>query len=380
MSDRVPAEVFPPGEFLREELEERGWSQVDLAEILGRGPQSISDIILGKRGITPDTAKGLALAFDTSAEYWLNLESSYRLSQVKEDDNVSRRARLYTVAPMKEMMRRSWIEPSDSLDVLEQGVLDFFECTSVDEGMRFWPYAARKSTPYQIVMPSQVAWLFRAKQMAQTMSVDAFSRENFNAVLGELHTLLQNEMDTRHVPRVLADAGIRFLIVEALPQTRIDGACFWLDSKSPVVVLSLRYDRVDYFWHTVMHELCHVRNEDGLKNYNDPLDTDIVGTQVISMTERPDFEKEADRFAVENLIPQEELQDFIARVSPLYSKIRLRGFADLRNIHPGIVVGQLQHNGEISYSANREMLVKVRDIISEHALTDGWGDSFAVTP
>lgn len=79
MKDRIPAEVFPPGQFLREELETRGWTQADLAEFMGRPLRSINEIINGKKGITAETAIGLGTVFGTSAEYWINLESAYRL-------------------------------------------------------------------------------------------------------------------------------------------------------------------------------------------------------------------------------------------------------------------------------------------------------------
>ena len=82
-TQRIPAEVFPPGEFIREEIEERGWTQEDLAEISGRSLRLVNEIIMGKRGITPETANGLAAAFGTSAQFWMNLESMYRLSQVR---------------------------------------------------------------------------------------------------------------------------------------------------------------------------------------------------------------------------------------------------------------------------------------------------------
>jgi hypothetical protein len=45
---REPKEVFPPGEFIREELEARGWTQSDLAKILGRPLQAINEIVNGK--------------------------------------------------------------------------------------------------------------------------------------------------------------------------------------------------------------------------------------------------------------------------------------------------------------------------------------------
>jgi HTH-type transcriptional regulator / antitoxin HigA len=59
-NDRVPAEVFLPGEFLRDELEARGWSQTEFAEIIGREPRVVNEIILAKRAITPETALDLS--------------------------------------------------------------------------------------------------------------------------------------------------------------------------------------------------------------------------------------------------------------------------------------------------------------------------------
>jgi HTH-type transcriptional regulator / antitoxin HigA len=81
MATRLPAEVFPPGEFVREELEARGWTQGDLAEILGRPLRLVNELIAGKKQITPETACGLAEAFGTDALYWMNLDSAYRLAK-----------------------------------------------------------------------------------------------------------------------------------------------------------------------------------------------------------------------------------------------------------------------------------------------------------
>jgi len=77
----------------------------------------------------------------------------------------------------------------------------------------------------------------------------------------------------------------------------------------------------------------------------------------------------------EKMFTKTDFDDFIARVRPLYSKKRIIGFANRINVHPGIVVGQLQHRDEIKYSQNREMLVKVRETLASAALTDGWGYS-----
>ena len=368
MSDRKIAEAFPPGDFMKEELEARGWSQLELAEIIGCHPKVVNDLILGRREISPQIAKALAQAFDTSAEYWANLESSYQLWRAGEVDNaIARRARLYGMAPIKEMVKRRWLEPSESVDVLEKRVKEFFRIKSLDAPVSF-PHAARRGMSE--ITASQTAWLFRARQLAHAVSAKPFSSQSFERGLRDLKTLLLSAAEARNVPRVLADAGIRFLVVEHLPQTRIDGVTFWLDTKSPVIAVSLRYDRIDWFWYTLAHELGHVERRDGLQRVV-TLDTDIVGEDAEPAID--DAERKAAAFATRFLLDQAKLEDFILRVRPLYSKQRIIAFAQTAGVHPGIVVGQLQFREEILWSSCRQMLERVRDTVIQSALTDGWG-------
>jgi HTH-type transcriptional regulator/antitoxin HigA len=85
MRIRRPAEVFPPGDYIREELEARGWTQMDLAKIIGRTQPAVNEMVTAKRGITPESALALAAAFGTSAEFWMNLETMYSLAHAEAD-------------------------------------------------------------------------------------------------------------------------------------------------------------------------------------------------------------------------------------------------------------------------------------------------------
>ena len=125
MNDGRPAETFPPGEFIRDELEARGWTQDDLAEVMGRNPRLVNEIITGKRSITPETAMGLGEALDTSSQYWLNLQSSFQLSQIgSQTEGIAKRSKLYEKAPVRLMVKRNWKESSSNIDVLEHRVCD----------------------------------------------------------------------------------------------------------------------------------------------------------------------------------------------------------------------------------------------------------------
>ena len=73
-----------PGDFLREELSERGVSQSQLAAHIGVKAGVINLICNGHRGISPDMAKKLAKAMGTSPELWMNLQVSYDLSRAAD--------------------------------------------------------------------------------------------------------------------------------------------------------------------------------------------------------------------------------------------------------------------------------------------------------
>ena len=368
MAERTIAEVFPPGEIIREELEARGWTQLDLADILARPPRLVNEIIGGKRGITPETAKALGEAFGTEPEFWMNLESSYQLHRAKAiDHSIGRRASLYAKAPVKEIIRRKWIEDSESIDVLEKRVEAF-----LSNQPAVWAYAARQSTDYGDANPAQKAWVLRVRHLATAAPITrTLSRSSLEAALLELTALKRDAEEVRHVPKILANAGIRFLIVEHLQHTKIDGVCLWLDQDSPVIALSMRYDRIDWFWHTLMHEMGHVLNKDGVRQPT--VDTNLVGSDAQPFEGKPPEEKKADEFAVNFLINQKELDNFIARVHPLYSHSKIVLFSNRIGVHPGIVVGQLHHRNKISWAHSRKMLEKVKEIIVASALTDGWG-------
>ena len=78
-STMKPHVVFPPGDLIKEELEARGWTQVQFAAILGRPFQVVNGILNGKREITPETALQLSAALGSSAEVWARMEAEYRL-------------------------------------------------------------------------------------------------------------------------------------------------------------------------------------------------------------------------------------------------------------------------------------------------------------
>jgi HTH-type transcriptional regulator/antitoxin HigA len=372
MPPRIPAEVFPPGEFIREELDARGWTQGDLAEIMDRPLQLVNELVAGKKQITPETAMGLAKAFgDDDALYWMNLDSIYRLAHTKPvDDSVGRRSKLYSLFPVRELMKRKWIEPSDNLDVVEHRVCRFYRIKNIDERPEF-AHAAKatqaEAVQYDERTDLQWAWLHRAKELAESAHSSPYSESNLRKALTKLRALLVAPEELRQVPKILSDAGVRFVIVEFLPGAKIDGAAFWINDV-PVIALSIRFDRVNNFWFVLRHEIEHILNRDGLVTIDVELTERIQGKGVL-----PPEEIRANIAAAEFSVPKSEMDSFITRVRPLYSEQRILLFAKRIGVHPGLVVGQLQHRDEVPYTHFHKHLVKIREIVTQTALTDGWG-------
>ena len=177
MLDMMPAEAFPPGDFLRDELEERGWTQSEFAGIIGRPVTLVNDIIKGKRGITPTTAIEIGAALGTSPMLWMNLDATYqlwKLSQTKpRPERIKTAARVREKYPIRDMIARRWIQPTEDPDVLELRVREFFQVDSLEEAPRL-AFAAKKGASlenYNDLSPIQLAWLFRVHHIAAATTV-----------------------------------------------------------------------------------------------------------------------------------------------------------------------------------------------------------------
>ncbi len=375
-------EVPHPGEFIRDELEARGWAQRDLAYILGVKEQAINPIMSGKRGISPDMAQSLSKALGISPEYFLNLQKAYELSIAREaDPAIERRAKLQSVFPIREMIKRGWFEDTQDISLLEAQVMRFFRTNALDQ-VPCLAHSAKKGGDYSETTPLQWAWLFRVKQIAEEIVVPAYSETGLKKVIGELEQFLVDPEEIRNVPRVLAEAGIRFVVVERLPKSNIDGVCFWLDGQSPVIGMTCRHDRIDNFWFVLRHEIEHLLNKDGQQ---DQLTYEMIDIDLDPEAEGlPDEEMRANRAASQFCADQNALDSFVIRKYPYMAERDTLGLARRLQRHPGLVVGQLQYKMAVQYKINKyswlaKHKVKIRHFLKGAATMDGWGDPVPVT-
>jgi HTH-type transcriptional regulator / antitoxin HigA len=352
-------EIPLPGMYIQEELDARGWSQRDLAFILGIEEPALNKIVKGKTGISFEMSKALAKAFDIDADFFANLQKDYDFSRAKEPDaSVELRATLQNAFPVREMIKRNWIG-SDNLEIQ---LSRFFRV-----GANEIAYAAKKTDSGAEATPLQWAWLHRVLQIADQMPSRAYSERALREALPRLRALMSEPEEARHVPRILMECGVRYVIVEGLSGGKIDGVCTWKEGR-PVIGMSIRYDRIDNFWFVLRHEIEHVLRKHG---QNGPVidaeimesaDDDLISTQ----------EKMANEAAADFCVPRAEMLSFIARKEPFFSERDVVGFARRVHVHPGIVVGQIQARTK-KWDFLRKHLVKIRHLLMPGAMVDGWG-------
>jgi HTH-type transcriptional regulator/antitoxin HigA len=365
-----------PGQLISALLKEKGWSQRVLAVVLDIDETGVNRLVSDKRPVDASMALALEELFGVPAEQFLGLQKSYDLAKARiaarPDPNRATRARLFGDLPIAEMIKRGWLNASDVRDVVnvERSLVEFFGVKTPEE-IAIPPHAAKKMMADTGPTLVQLAWLYRVKAIASEMLVARYSPGMVHAAIKKLSNLLSAAEEARKVPRLLTESGIRFVIVESLASAKIDGVCFWLNEESPVIGLSLRYDRIDNFWFVLRHELEHLLRLHGREN---PMpETELEGEKAGTGPNVPEEERIANEAAADFCVPKKMMDAFIARKAPFFAERDIFGFARTIHVHPGLIAGQLRHRTG-RYDRFRHHLVKIRSIIAPSAIVDGWGD------
>lgn len=260
---RMPAEVFPAGEYLSDELEARGWSQEDFAGIIGRPVQFVSEIITGKKEITPESATQIGAALGTSAETWLNLQARFRLWLLSQEptyaaagSRVASRARVASIIPLAALEKRGVIGPDEDPDQLLREVMRDFNMTSEDDGPRF-RMAAKRTNAHDGLTLTQHGWLWATQRALRGKTLSAYDESGLRQLADGLAQQMSEPRDLEGLPGRFAEVGVHLVFVEHLPGGKIDGASFMLDGH-PVIALSGRGKRFDKLFFALMHEIAHV--------------------------------------------------------------------------------------------------------------------------
>lgn len=347
------AEVFPPGEYLQDELEARGWSISEFAEILGRPTQAVSEIINGRKLITPETAAEIGRALGTSAEVWLNLQNTYRLRHLSTEPShlveVDRRARLRSLVPLAEIRRLGWV-PDTDVEGTERAVCNLLGIERISDTPAF-AAAARRSDCAAPISPAQCAWLGRIGQLGKEIDVDLYNANLTRTIAERLASSLSDPRMFRGLPVELSKAGVGLVFVRALKGSKIDGAVLRLPNGTPVIGLSLRGNRFDSAVFTLAHELAHIclGHLDNRAALLDDFELEKESKETI--------EEEANRLAGSWLFPIEP------QFAQPISGAAVKAEAQRLRCHPSLIVGRLQWSGQLPWTHLRSLVPKMTDLI-----------------
>ena len=340
--------AVPPGATIKEQIQDRGMTQKELAERLGVSEKHMSKLINGEVQLTMDIAYRLEMVLGIPASFWCNLEARYRevLQKIKEENAMDEDKLVLKRYPYKQMAQNGWVEDKTSQNDKVIELRKFFEVAELTyiEAKNLIPkIACRRLSENEKADYALLAWAQEAKIEARNIDTAPINIERLIAYIPRIRKMTAEppSLFSSELKDIMAKCGVALVFLPHIKGSYLHGATF-LDGKKFVIGLTVRGKDSDRFWFSLFHELAHIINGDTGKPFQMTIED----------------EKRADEFAKDTLIPMESYSKFINK--KVFSRDAIIGFADSVGIAPGIVVGRLQKEGLIDYNWHNDLKVKYK--------------------
>ncbi|WP_375467641.1 helix-turn-helix domain-containing protein [uncultured Nostoc sp.] len=339
----TPDWVSPPGDTIADILEERDWTQVQLAERLGYTTKYISQLINGKAPINEETALKLERVLGSTTAFWLNREAQYRagLARLEEENRLKGWTSWLDQLPVKDLMNQGVIPKCRLIAKNKPGLvkklLQFFGVASPSDWQNYYAgmeVAFRRTREEQSDVGAISTWLRLGEIRAEKLDCPKYSKPKFEKAVREIRTLtvLPLEEFEPQMQKLCWEAGVVLVLVPSIKRAHVSGVARWLNLHKALIQLSLYGKTNDCFWFNFFHEAAHILLHD---KENIFLDEWNSGKSLKS-----EQEGEADQWSREFLIPPE----YEGELAKLKSETDVIDFAERIGIHSAIVVGRLQHD------------------------------------
>ena len=329
-------ELPSPVEAIRFRMEQAGLEPRDLEPYIGsRG--KVSEVLSGKQPLTLAMIRALHKHLGIPAEVLLGDASSAGNAEPTSSLDCAR-------FPINELMKRGWIRPVVSAKAKALELINEFIETAGGIDAVPMPLYRRNDAMRQNAKTDTyalLAWCLKA--LADTRHQKLIGNYKSGSItlgsLAKIAKLSALEDGPKLAKDVLSSLGVHLVYVPHLPKTYLDGAALrCVDGGAPIIALTLRYDRIDNFWFSLLHELAHVG-----RHFNG--DT-VAFVDDFNLREAPSRhedprEKEADEWAEEALIPRDLWRKEALITQP--SLLKILAFAQRMEIHPAIVAGRIRH-------------------------------------
>lgn len=341
-----PDWVSPPGDTILDLLEEKDWTQDQLADRLGYSTKHVSQLIKGKVSLSEDAAVRLQSVLGASVGFWLKREALYR-ERAALLDAQARHASMVSWLddlPVRELMDAGGITSRPRIDekskpAIVAEMLGFFGVATPAQWQSTYGemhVSFRRSRPEQTDIGAISTWLRMGERQAEKMDGLRYNEAAFRASLKEIRSLttLPCKEFAPRLRELFRQAGVALVFVPSIPRARVSGVARWLNPHRPLVQLSLYGKSNDKFWFTLFHEAAHIILHAAEKKTVYLDDPSKAGTDSKE-------EREANAWASDVLIPNNRAREL--SVLPK-TKAAICAFAESINVHVGIVVGRLQHD------------------------------------
>lgn len=333
----------PPGFTIKEQLEDRFLTQKEFALRMEMSEKHISKLINGEVILTPEMAIRLEMVLGIEASFWLNLEARYRekIEKIKLENSMDEDIKLINNFPYNEMVSMQWIEKANSNEEKVINLRKFFEVNRL--GLLF--ENEKINVLYRRININDksnyflLTWAQKAKLEARNVIVKSINIEGLKKEIIKLRemTFLDPKIFCPKIVEIMSNYGIALIFLPHIKGSYLHGATFY-DKNKIVVGLTVRGKDADKFWFSLFHEIGHI----------------ILGH--INEDYYEDMELEANNFAQNILIPDDEFKLFISKND--FTERNIIEFSNKINIDYGIVVGRLQKDGYISYSKYNNLKTK----------------------
>ncbi|MGM0365888.1 MAG: HigA family addiction module antitoxin [Actinomycetota bacterium] len=340
-----PSIAIPPGETLKEVLEDRNLKQVDFCKRLGLSEKMISQIINGIAPITPQTALKFESVLEIPASFWINLESNYQETKQRlevetklKNSDKNKEVEILGEIDYPELAKQGWVK--STRDKVEKilNLRKFFGVTSLCKINDIYGVAFRKAGK-SASLYAVAALIEKGIKEGSNIKTDTFNKNKIKSCISNIRQLTMEgpEIFVKELKNICAKCGIALVILPHLKKTYLHGATKWLNPNKALLLLTVRLKYLDIFWFSFFHELGHILLHSRKDIFIDE-DDKISNNR----------EKEADDFASKTLIPEDTYKDFTKKRD--FSRFSILTFAKRIGIAPCIVVGRLQHDKFINYS------------------------------
>ncbi|MDI5891087.1 ImmA/IrrE family metallo-endopeptidase [Halomonas rhizosphaerae] len=328
--ENFPMDIPDPVDAIKFRMEQQGLRNKDLIPYIGSAPK-VTEVLNKDRNLSLNMIRRLSAGLGIPAE--VLIQDPIQKSADQQDID-------WQAFPLSEMRKRGYFEGfTGSLQELKEYAPEWMGklFSSIPGGYSLQPAMLRssahlRSNDKETDRYALWAWQARVLQLAQEQCLPCIYKKgtvNFQW-MRSLAQLSWSEQGPLLAIEYLNRSGIHLVIEPHLPKTYLDGAVCIAPNGNPVVALTLRYDKLDNFWFTLMHELAHIAlHLDGSETWFID-DLDSLGSD--------NLEHEADSLAQNALIPEDALKD----INPGDSG-SVNDLARKLNISSCIIAGRLRH-------------------------------------